>query len=122
MTQQSPLDSRLASLGLLLGAGMIGYSYFKSRQGVGPLSAGPLANAAPGSVAAGGKRLSDLLAFADSNGLRGVSNAPGDYVLVPQPGWKWDVNGLAETARQQGFNATTSGGQVHVALPYEGQQ
>lgn len=49
--QQAPLDSRLASLGLLLGAGMIGYSFYKSRQGVGPLSAGPVANA-PGLTAA----------------------------------------------------------------------
>jgi hypothetical protein len=109
---QDPMDTRLASLGLLLGAGMIGYSYWMSRKGVGPLSAGPVANATPGSVAGVG----DLDAFARGHGLR-LEGTGGDYAVLPQPGWSWDVNALAGDLSRQGYNATVRDNQVHVTLP-----
>jgi hypothetical protein len=111
---QSPTDTRLGSLGLLVGAGMLAYSYFHSRKGIGPL-------AATAGAATAGVDLGALDHWASTHGLRLESNSPGDYVLLPQPGWTIDVPGIADSATKAGFPATASGGQVHVAVPYGGK-
>lgn len=108
---QSPTDTRLGSLGLLVGAGLLAWSYYHSRRGVGPLAA----------AAAPAVDLGALDKWASTHGLRLESSSPGDYVLQPQPGWTFDVPGIADSARRAGFPATASGGQVHVAVPYGGK-
>lgn len=121
---QAPTDTRLASLGLLLGAGMIAYSYWHSRTGVGPLSAPGAAGSGNGTPVAGGKSLADLQNFADRNRLRFEESAasPGDYVLIPQPGWSLDMNWIQQQAAREGFQSSVVGGQAHVSVPYTGQQ
>lgn len=119
---QSPTDTRLASLGLLLGAGMIGYSYWHSRTGVGPLAAPGASGTGQGAAVATGKTLSDLQSFADRNFLRLESNSAGDYALIPQPGFVFDPNLLSQQAGKQGFQSTVIGGFAHVQVPYQGQE
>ena len=121
---QAATDTRLASLGLLLGAGMIAYSYWHSRTGVGPLSAPGAAGSGQGTPIAGGKSLADLQSFANRNFLRFEESAasPGDYVLIPQPGWTLDMNWIQQQAAREGFQSSVVGGQTHVSVPYTGQQ
>jgi hypothetical protein len=124
MMAQSPTDTRLASLGLLLGAGMIGYSYWHSRTGAGPLAApGAPGSGQSGTPVAGGRSLADLQQFADTNRLRLQTSvdSPGDYALIPQPGYTFDPGLLSQQATQQGFQSSVSGGFAHVSVPYTGQ-
>ncbi len=75
----------------------------------------------PGIAPQGTKTLKDLLGFASFNQLRAVENESGHYTLVPYPGWRLDLPGLAATARQQGFNASATPDQLYIDVPYEGE-
>lgn len=117
---QSPTDTRLASLGLLLGAGMIAYSYYRSRHGIGPMTP-PKPGDAP---VTGGSPLAQLKAWADSLGLRVTSDLrtpqqqaalggkPGSlHVLgraidVGVRGLSWSrVEEIIKDAKAKGWNA-----------------
>lgn len=89
---QSPLDSRLASLGLLLGAGMIGYSYYKSRQGVGPLA--PPTPLPPGSRSDSG-----------GGGTLGPQDQPGSANTLPWPPEVLREWSLPQSTQQQHHDA-----------------
>ena len=136
---QSPLDTRLASLGLLLGAGMLAYSYYKARQGVGPLAAPPAGGGAGStggssgalSSSGGGGTLSpleELTAWAGSLGLTitsGQRTAAQEAALGGPPtslhvlGRAIDVSvaglsgpqiqSILDSAHAQGFNAFFEG-------------
>ena len=97
-------------------AAVILYLYLK-RAGVAIVSSGAARPAVTIS-----KGVGDLLRWAQGAGLRAVENQTGEYILVPQPGFKLDIPGLASDARKQGFNATAAGSQLYVSLPYTGAQ
>lgn len=118
----SPQDTRLASLGLLLGAGMIAYSYFKHRQQQGNGTAatgGSVGSSATGLSGRGGKTLADLQHFADQSGAGLSTYDANDYTLTPNPGnTQYDPYQLGAQAHSEGFDVAVKAGQLHIQVPY----
>jgi hypothetical protein len=96
ISRPSPLDTRLASLGLVLGAGMIAWSYYQGKLGKGPTAA-----------AAGGESLAP-------SGLPSVMSGPpsptGPSGVPVLPGVLPQSSGAPPPAQQQGNGYAPTGG------------